>query len=346
MNSLFEKYKNLSIAVFGDYCLDEYLWIDASLNEPSLETGLVAYQCIKRETCPGAAGTVAKNLKNLGVGTVYALGYVGDDGRGLELCQGLDTLGINRDHFVTAPGRATFTHTKPWLIEDGKTRELNRIDIKNQVPTPPELEEAVLNHLKSIIGQVDALIILDQVVDKNFGIVTDKIRAALAQIAKDNPGLTAYVDSRCRIGLFDSMMLKGNQFELCHAVYGHGASGAKDARVQLAADPSVERSDDEINRACTILWEKTGRPVICTLGERGVWIYHNGPRIEIPATPVTGQTDVCGAGDMFTASFISAYAAGADMAQAGKIGNIAASICVTQLGTSGYVTPEDIIKIG
>ena len=83
MRNLFEKYKSLSIGVFGDYCLDEYLWIDSRLNEPSLETGLIAYQCVKRETSPGAAGTIAKNLKNLGVGTVYAIGFVGDDGRGV-----------------------------------------------------------------------------------------------------------------------------------------------------------------------------------------------------------------------------------------------------------------------
>jgi len=56
MNALFEKYKGLSIAVLGDYCLDEYLWIDANLNEPSLETDMVAYQCVKRETPLGCGG--------------------------------------------------------------------------------------------------------------------------------------------------------------------------------------------------------------------------------------------------------------------------------------------------
>jgi len=385
-NSLFEKYANLSIAVLGDYCLDEYLWIDAALNEPSLETGLIAYQCVKRETSPGAAGTIAKNLANLGVGTIYAVGYVGDDGRGFELCQGLDALGINRSHIVKAQNRATFTHTKPWLMEYSKTQhsdacmgetgeslispqpaqELNRIDIKNQTPTPSTLEDEVIGHIKTLVGHVDAIIVLDHVAEENFGIITGKMRDALAKIAKDNPQLIMYADSRSRIGLFDYMMLKGNQYELCHAVYGQGTpvakaftqsekiaindiSDAQEARVHLAADPTVERTDDEINHACETLLDKTGKPVVCTLGERGAWIYHNETafgydhkKIEIQALPIIGQTDVCGAGDMFTSAFISALAAGADMTTAGEIGNTAASICVAQLGTTGYVTAGDV----
>ena len=345
MKPIFEKFKTLSIAVLGDYCLDEYLWIDAALNEPSLETGLIAYQCLKRETSPGAAGTIAKNLANLGIGNIYALGYVGSDGRGFELCQGLDALGINRDYLVSAKERATFTHTKPWIIEEGKTRELNRIDIKNPHPTPPELEDAVLANLKKIINKVDALIVLDHVAEANYGIITDKVRKALPQIAAANPKCIVYADSRCRIGLFEGMMLKGNQYELCHAVYGQGVSGVADARVQLAADPSVERTAEEITQACETLRKKTGQPVICTLGEHGVHIYQDGPKLEIPATPVSGQTDVCGAGDMFTAAFISTLAAGASPDEAGKIGNMAASICVTQLGTSGHVTTKDLEAI-
>ena len=66
--------------------------------------------------------------------------------------------------------------------------------------------------------------------------------------------------------------------------------------------------------------------------------------IEIPGINVIGQTDVTGAGDMFSASFISAFAGGATLEQAGEIGNIAASICVRQIGTSGHITTKDIMR--
>ena len=342
MKEIFDRYKDLSIAVFGDYCLDEYFWIDAAMNEPSLETGLVAYQCTKRETSPGAAGTVAKNLKNLGIGTVYAVGFVGDDGRGLELCKGLDKLNANREHLIITQDRATPAYTKPWLMENGKTEELNRIDIKNWTPTPAHLEDELIAQLKSVVGKVDALLIMDQVAETGCGVVTDKVRAAISEVAKQS-SLLIYADSRDRIGLFEGIMVKGNQFELTHAIYGYADDGA-DTPVKLAADPTAQRTEKEIDHACETLFKKNNRPVICTMGELGARIYHDGPRIDIPAVEVKGQTDVTGGGDMFTAAFMSALAGGADKAVAGRAGNIAAAICVQQLGSSGYVTAEDILK--
>src|SRR5690349_9390534 len=52
----------LSIGVLGDLFLDRYLDIDAELTEPSIETGLDAYQVMSVRAYPGAAGTVLNNL--------------------------------------------------------------------------------------------------------------------------------------------------------------------------------------------------------------------------------------------------------------------------------------------
>ena len=341
MKKLFDNYKNLSIAVLGDYYLDEYFRIDAALNEPSLETGLVAYQCVKCETFPGASGNITKNLANFGVGCVYAVGFTGDDGRGMEMRRNLKALGINMDNLITYPGRITPTHTKPWLTENGETRELNRIDIKNWTITPTDLEDAILDRVRALIKNIDALIVLDHAAEANLGIITDRVRDELAKIAQDNPKCVMFADSRGRIGKFNNMIIKGNQFELCHAVYGQAKSTAQTGSVALAADPFVTRTDDEIVKACTTLYEKTGCPVVCTLGENGAKIYTN-TITNVPGVHVSGAMDVCGAGDMFTSAFVSALAAGANMEEAGRLGNIAAAMCVRQLGTTGHVTPQDI----
>jgi len=305
-------YKKLKIAVFGDYCLDEYLFIDAALNEPSLETGLTAYQCTRREVYPGAAGTIAKNLSHLGVGEIYAVGCVGDDGRGLELRRGLGQLVGITDRLVITNERSTPTYTKPWLTENGEIRELNRIDAKNWTPTPRALEDAALANLKSLIGKIDALIIMDQLTEENCGIVTDRLRAEIAEIARENPNLLIFADSRCRIDLFEGIIIKGNNHEI-----------------------PPERCDE--------LMKRNGKPVVCTLGEKGVAVHHSGGRIEIPGIPLDCQLDVTGAGDMFSANFVAALSAGAELEEAARVGNIAASLCVQQLGTSGRVTRDDII---
>src|SRR5262249_21208964 len=85
----------LTIGLVGDLFLDRYLDIDPSLTEPSIETGLDAYQVTAVRSYPGAAGTVINNLVALGVKEVCALAVIGDDGEGYELRQALDRQGVS-----------------------------------------------------------------------------------------------------------------------------------------------------------------------------------------------------------------------------------------------------------
>src|SRR5436190_6414757 len=103
-----------TIGVFGDLFLDRYFDLDASLTEPSLETGLDAYQVVRVRAAPGAAGTVINNLAALGVGRILPLAVLGDDGEGHELRQALDTLRfVDPRHLFVTRDRRTPTYTKP-----------------------------------------------------------------------------------------------------------------------------------------------------------------------------------------------------------------------------------------
>src|ERR1700683_751988 len=83
---------SLTIGVLGDLFLDRYLDLDAALTEPSIETGLDAYQVVNVRSYPGAAGTIVNNLVALGVGRVVPVAVIGDDGEGYELRQALDRM--------------------------------------------------------------------------------------------------------------------------------------------------------------------------------------------------------------------------------------------------------------
>src|SRR5579862_3046738 len=89
IDTILQKLPSLRVGVLGDLFLDRYLDIDASLTEPSIETGLDAYQVFRVRSHPGAAGTVINNLVALGVGTVIPIAVLGDDGEGYELRQAL-----------------------------------------------------------------------------------------------------------------------------------------------------------------------------------------------------------------------------------------------------------------
>src|ERR1700724_4608193 len=84
----------LRIGVLGDLFLDRYLDIDNTLTEPSIETGLDAYQVVGVRSYPGALGTVINNLAALGVGRIVPITIIGDDGEGYELRQALRALHV------------------------------------------------------------------------------------------------------------------------------------------------------------------------------------------------------------------------------------------------------------
>src|SRR5947209_4604492 len=83
----------LTIGVVGDLYLDRYLDLDGTLTEPSLETGLDAYQVVRVRAYPGAAGTVINNLVALGVAAVRPVAVIGRDGEATELVGALEALG-------------------------------------------------------------------------------------------------------------------------------------------------------------------------------------------------------------------------------------------------------------
>src|SRR3954469_17502590 len=126
------------IGVVGDLFLDRYLDIDAALTEPSVETGLDAYQVVRVRSYPGALGTIINILAALGVGKILPIAFYGDDGEGYELQQALDRMpAIEKGGLYVTPQRRTPTYTKPMLHHgDELPRELNRLDIKNREATP------------------------------------------------------------------------------------------------------------------------------------------------------------------------------------------------------------------
>src|SRR5206468_4024308 len=159
--------------------------VDASLTEPSIETGLDAYQVVRVRPSPGAAGTVINNLIALGVARVVPISVIGHDGEGRELLQALESLGrVDLRMVLERQDRRTPTYTKPMLMTPGQpARELNRLDIHNRTPTPDDVQDRLLELLERAWGRIDALVVLDQVSLPDCGVVTGRVRERLAETA-------------------------------------------------------------------------------------------------------------------------------------------------------------------
>ncbi|HWG44184.1 MAG TPA: PfkB family carbohydrate kinase [Gemmataceae bacterium] len=319
----------MTIGIIGDLFLDRYLDLDAALTEPSLETGLDAYQVVGVRSSPGAAGTVINNLVALGVGHVYPIAILGDDGEGYELRQTLNGQRVvHSDGLILASDRRTPTYTKPMLHEPGTSpRELNRLDIKNRRPLSALLEEQIHHKLAEIWPRVDALVVLDQVSEADCGVITARVRGQLAELAASEPDKFILADSRERIGLFRGVCLKPNRHEALRAA-GEPDSGG----------------DETLERAVSHLARQAGRIVFCTDGGYGIRIAspREGVGARSPAYPVSGPIDIVGAGDSTSAGIVCAMASGVSPEVAAAFGNLVASITIQQLGTTGTATPAQI----
>lgn len=316
-----------TVGLVGDLFLDRYFDIDAGLNEPSVETGLTAYQVTGVRCYPGALGTVLNNLAALGVGRIHPVTVIGDDGEGYELRKALGAMpAVATDDIVVSAERRTPSYNKPMLSEAREVRELNRLDVKNRTPTPDAVIADVIARLHAAWDSFDAVLVLDQVSEAECGVVTTAVRKQLAELGQRDRAKFVLADSRERVGLFRNVCVKPNGDELMRAVQ---------TRPPVQA-PFVRR-----------LANLVGRTTFCTAGASGIYVCQPGPDFAPPpsptrAYPVSGPIDVCGAGDSCSAAIACAMTAGCTPEEAAAFGNLVASITVQQIGVTGTASPEQV----
>jgi len=336
LQKITDKYRELSIGVLGDFCLDRYLEIDPERTETSIETGLPVHNVVRVRAQPGGAGTILNNLVALGVGQLVPLSFAGDDGEGFELARALRNLpGVCMDSFLQTPERRTFTYCKPLLLDPNSQnppRELNRLDSKNWTPTPADVEDHLIASLRSWIDRIDALILMEQVDTAETGSITRRILDVVSQLAAKRPELCILADSRRSLRDYSSVILKMNRAEL---------------GVLLSGDPlSVGNPPPDIAAtkvAAAELARRHGRRVFVSLAEDGLLgADPNGEVVHRKSFPLRGEIDIVGAGDSVTANLTAALAAGASLAEAIEIASAAASVVIHQLGTTGTASVAQI----
>jgi rfaE bifunctional protein kinase chain/domain len=321
-------YSKLRLAIVGDFCLDRYLEIDPQRREISIETGLPVHNVVNVRAQPGGAGTILNNLIALDVGKLFVVGFCGDDGEGYELRSALATNpSVSLEHFIQTPTRRTFTYCKPLVMAAGKPpRELNRLDSKNWSPTPKPLRERLAEAVRTLAGEVDAFIVLEQVDLAQTGVITSQVLAALHDACQAHPDLLVLADSRRGLQGFPPFIFKMNAAELATLV-----------GTQRKLRPS------EVEAAAAKLALKNNQPVFVSLAERGILgALPTGEVHTVPALPVRGPIDIVGAGDAVTANLACALAADANLRESLELANAAASVVIHKLGTTGTASVREI----
>lgn len=309
------------IAVFGDFCLDKYLYIDPQRDEESVETGLMAWQVHEKRLFPGAGGTVTGNLRALGA-QVTCIGLMGNDGEGYELQKCLERIGADTHLMVRSDELCTSTYTKPMrLLPDGTAQEQNRLDFRNFTPASHELQLQLLENLKQALPHVDAVILLDQFFQRNLGVITDFVRDALAELALEFPNVIFFADSRSFIQEFRNTIVKCNNFELM--------AGTGDPEDPEALSLRAQQLKDT-------------RTIYVTRGSQGMLVLDSGRVTPVPAFTVTGPIDIVGAGDASTAGIVLGLSLGLAPEEAALLGCCISSITIQQIGVTGTATVPQV----
>ena len=310
------------IAVFGDFVLDKYLYSDPERDEVSVETGLMAYQIDRKDMQAGVAGCTVNNLRGIGADAV-AVGIIGNDGEGFELLRAMHKNGINTEHIVKSENIITNTYVKPMRKKSlGEYVEINRLDFRNFQPLCTEDEDKLLSQLRTVVKTVDCVVTTDQYNQRNTGAVTDRVRGALCSIAKDNPDVVFYIDSREFLGEYENHAMKCNNYEFVKA-FCSGKGDPEDIEMLVAEGRKVRA--------------KYKKPLFITCGKSGILAISDETYL-VPAHPVPPPVDTVGAGEACNAAIGAGLACGLEPWEAAVLACCVSSITVQQIGTTGTAT--------
>lgn len=319
--ALLKKFEGCRLLVVGDLMLDEYLW--GHVQRVSPEAPVPILNLVEQEYRLGGAGNVVKNLRSLGA-QVWAAGVIGSDATGKQILAELDALQVNREGVVEEANRASTRKSRLMSLEHGS--QVFRFDQESSRPIEKTTEVAILEHMRTQIGKVQAVLGSDYL----KGVLTRSLLEATITLAREQrlPLAISPKDSDARKYKGASVLIP-NLRELEQI---SGVRLEKPQALEVAAARIVQRLE-------------VGS-ILVTRGAEGMSLFESAggsvQRVDIQ-TVARSVYDVTGAGDTVAAVFTLALAAGATQEAAARLANFAAGIVVEKLGTAS-VTPDELLE--
>jgi len=257
----------------------------------------------------GGAGNVVRNLVALGA-KPHFLSVVGDDQAGTDITRLVGEHGEVDPFLIIEANRQTTIKTRFFAAG----QQLLRADRETSAPLAAVSQEKLLDSAIKLFADV-AVVVLS---DYGKGVLSVEVTRQLIEGARA-AGKPVIVDP------------KGIDYSL----YA-GATMVTPNRKELhEATKMAVGSDEEIIAAARLLIETCGiENVLVTRSQDGMSLVgRDGEVVHLPAE-AREVFDVSGAGDTVVAAMAAAIAAGAPLAEAARLANVAAGIVVAKVGTA------------
>lgn len=309
LDTLFNQFSSMKMAVIGDVMLDTYWWGKVDRISPEAPVPVVALS--RREKRIGGAGNVALNAEQLGA-SVTILTILGDDEDGKELKELLTEKNIDTQFILQSNKRITTNKIR--IIS--RNQQMMRLDAEHTNDLDPEDEERLLNQIKNFIrDQRPDVAVLE---DYNKGILTENIIHETIAFCNEQNVITTVDPKRKNFFSYQNVTLfKPN--------LGEAIAGLN----RMPEDLSIEMLRDIHGE----IQEKLKHSIsLITLSENGVFYQDKNENKIIPSHR-RNIADVSGAGDTVIAVASLVYAATKNMYLSAEIANIAGGIVCEEVGT-------------
>ena len=320
-----EKFKDIGVAIYGDYCLDAYWILDPGCSEISIETGL-AGQAVKYHYYNlGGASNVVANLAALGSKAISPIGVLGNDIFGREILRQFKKLGISLEHMVIQDeDYDTVTFGKRYI---GR-KEQNRIDFGFLNKISKDTEEKILIYMEMGLKNND-IFIFNQQIPGSMG--NTEFLERINSLIKKYDSKIVLSDTRFYNNLIKDTCRKLNESEIARLIKMGSASNGK-------IDLSI------IKEKSTELFKESGKPVFITRGERGLAVADESGFSIIPGIQTPEETDPVGAGDTVLSALALCLGSKLKPVESAEFANIAASVTVKKLFRTGTATINEIAE--
>jgi D-beta-D-heptose 7-phosphate kinase / D-beta-D-heptose 1-phosphate adenosyltransferase len=309
LHQVLERFTAQRVLIIGEAMLDVYL--HGRANRICQEAPVPIVTVGESQYVPGGAANVAVNVAALGAEARF-LSVSGEDPEADTLLDRLKAGGVHPS-LVRDPARGTLAKRR--VLADGQL--LLRFDQGTTSDINGPSERELVHWLEEAHAWCDAMVVSDY----GYGILTAKVRHALAQLQCRSPRVVA-VDARDyrRYRDIDIHVIKPNRAEAL-ALVAETEPGLSDVQRVLARGEQ--------------LLEATGAPLAAvTLDREGAVMFERGrtPHRVFARSALSPST--AGAGDTYIATLAVALSAGASAPVAAELAGAAADTAVAKPGTA------------
>ena len=308
------------VACVGDVMLDHFVRGEVERISPEAPIPVLRldpFDSGMEEAKLGGAGNVARNLHALG-SAVRFISVVGNDDAGREVRKQYGDLGIDESGLIVDDGRRTSVKTR-FLAG---SQQLLRTDLETAVPLRPAVRERLLQAAAAALTDCTVMVLSDY----GKGVLANGVAADLIRLARDN-------------GMFVAVDPKAESYE---AYRGAALVTPNRRELKAAARMPVDTHEAVAAAARRLIADHGLGAVLATLGADGMILVEDAGAPFHLAAEAREVFDVSGAGDTVVATTAAAVAAGAALAEAARLANVAAGIVVGKVGTA-VAYPGDVI---